>query len=49
MRKDLIPSLLGIPPIQAGNRFRFNKNTVSFKYKDYRVEGPDRYKVMTLS
>ena len=27
----------------------FNKNTVSFKYKDYRVEGPDRYKVMTLA
>jgi hypothetical protein len=27
----------------------FNKNTVNFKYKDYRVEGPDRYKVMTLA
>ncbi len=27
----------------------FNKNTVSFKYKDYRIEGPDRYKVMTLA
>ncbi len=25
----------------------FNKNTVSFKYKD--VDGPDRYKVMTLA
>jgi hypothetical protein len=27
----------------------FDKNTVSFKYKDYRLEGPDRYKVMTLA
>jgi Putative transposase len=27
----------------------FDKNNVSFKYKDYRVEGPDRYKVMTLA
>ena len=27
----------------------FDKNTVSFKYKDYRFEGPDRYKVMTLA
>jgi hypothetical protein len=26
-----------------------DKNCVSFKYKDYRVEGPDRYKVMTLA
>jgi hypothetical protein len=25
-----------------------HQNGVSFKYKDYRVEGPDRYKVMTL-
>ena len=24
-------------------------SAVSFKYKDYRVEGPDRYKVMTLT
>ena len=24
----------------------FDKNNVSFKYKDYRVEGPDRYKAM---
>ena len=24
-------------------------NGVSFKYKDYRLEGPDRYKVMTLA
>jgi putative transposase/transposase-like zinc-binding protein len=24
-------------------------NSVSFKYKDYRIEGPDRHKVMTLS
>jgi hypothetical protein len=27
----------------------FDKSTVSFKYKDYRLEGPDRYKVMTLA
>jgi hypothetical protein len=27
----------------------FDKNSVSFKYKDYRLEGPDRYKVMTLA
>jgi hypothetical protein len=27
----------------------FDKNTVSFKYKDNRLEGPDRYKVMTLA
>jgi Putative transposase len=27
----------------------FDKNTVSFKYKDYRLEGPDRYKAMTLT
>ena len=27
----------------------FDKNTVCFKYKDYRLEGPDRYKVMTLA
>ena len=27
----------------------FDKNTVSFKYKDYRFEGPDRYKAMTLA
>ena len=26
-----------------------NDNSVTFKYKDYRVEGPDRYKVMTLA
>jgi Putative transposase/Transposase zinc-binding domain len=26
-----------------------NESGVSFKYKDYRVEGPDRYKVMTLA
>jgi len=26
-----------------------DENSVSFKYKDYRIEGPDRYKVMTLS
>jgi Putative transposase len=26
-----------------------NENHVSFKYKDYRFEGPDRYKVMTLA
>ena len=26
-----------------------DENSVSFKYKDYRVEGPDRYKVMTLA
>jgi hypothetical protein len=26
-----------------------DQNGVSFKYKDYRVEGPDRYKVMTLA
>ena len=24
-------------------------NGVTFKYKDYRVEGPERYKVMTLA
>jgi len=27
----------------------FDNNSVSFKYKDYRIEGPDRYKVMTLA
>ncbi len=27
----------------------FDNNSVSFKYKDYRLEGPDRYKVMTLA
>jgi hypothetical protein len=27
----------------------FDNNCVSFKYKDYRIEGPDRYKVMTLA
>src|SRR5579863_3358255 len=27
----------------------FDKNTVSFKYKDYRLEGPDRHKVMRLA
>jgi hypothetical protein len=26
-----------------------DENRVSFKYKDYRLEGPDRYKVMTLA
>jgi hypothetical protein len=26
-----------------------DENCVSFKYKDYRLEGPDRYKVMTLA
>jgi hypothetical protein len=26
-----------------------DENSVSFKYKDYRIEGPDRYRVMTLS
>jgi hypothetical protein len=26
-----------------------DENCVSFKYKDYRVEGPDRYKMMTLA
>ena len=26
-----------------------DQSSVSFKYKDYRIEGPDRYKVMTLS
>jgi predicted Zn-ribbon and HTH transcriptional regulator len=26
-----------------------NANSVSFRYKDYRVEGPDRYKIMTLA
>jgi hypothetical protein len=26
-----------------------NKSNVSFRYKDYRVEGSDRYKVMTLA
>jgi hypothetical protein len=26
----------------------FDRNTVSFRWKDYRLEGPDRYKVMTL-
>jgi Putative transposase/Transposase zinc-binding domain len=26
-----------------------NANTVSFTYKDYRVDGPDRFKVMTLA
>ena len=26
-----------------------DENGVSFKYKDYRVEGPDRYKLMTLA
>jgi len=26
-----------------------DENSVSFKYKDYRIEGPDRYKVMTLA
>jgi hypothetical protein len=25
------------------------KNGVTFKWKDYRIEGPDRYKVMTLA
>jgi Putative transposase len=24
-------------------------NGVTFKWKDYRIEGPDRYKVMTLA
>jgi len=27
----------------------FDRDSVSFKYKDYRVEGPDRYKMMTLA
>ena len=27
----------------------FDNNSVSFEYKDYRIEGPDRYKVMTLA
>jgi hypothetical protein len=26
-----------------------DENGVTFKYKDYRVEGPERYKVMTLA
>jgi hypothetical protein len=26
----------------------FDDNGVAFKYKDYRIEGPDRYKTMTL-
>src|SRR6516162_8576877 len=26
-----------------------DKNGVTFKWKDYRIEGPDRYKVMTLT
>jgi hypothetical protein len=28
---------------------RADKNGVTFKYKDYRIDGPDRYKTMTLS
>ena len=28
---------------------RGRRNGVTFKYKDYRVEGPERYKVMTLA
>jgi hypothetical protein len=24
-------------------------NGVTFRYKDYRIEGPDRYKIMTLA
>ena len=35
--------------IANGRLIAFDKNNVSFKYKDYRVEGPDRYKVMTLA
>src|SRR5271157_1448876 len=27
----------------------FDNHSVRFKYKDYRIEGPDRYKVMTLA
>jgi hypothetical protein len=26
-----------------------NENSITFKWKDYRIEGPDRYKVMTLA
>jgi hypothetical protein len=26
-----------------------NKNGVTFRYKDYRIEGPARYKTMTLA
>jgi hypothetical protein len=26
-----------------------NENGVTFKYKDYRLEGPERYKTMTLA
>src|SRR5436190_8642780 len=26
-----------------------NENGVTFKWKDYRIEGPERYKVMTLA
>jgi hypothetical protein len=27
----------------------FDRNGVTFKWKDYRIEGPDRYKLMTLA
>jgi Putative transposase len=27
----------------------FNQNGVTFRWKDYRIEGPDRYKTMTLA
>ena len=29
--------------------FACDDNSVTFKWKDYRLEGPDRYKVMTLA
>jgi hypothetical protein len=35
--------------ISNGRLIAADENCVSFRYKDYRVEAPDRYKVMTLA
>jgi hypothetical protein len=39
------------PPRRHSNRrlIACEEKAVTFKWKDYRIEGPDRYKVMTLA
>ena len=34
--------------ISNGRLISADASAVAFKYKDYRIEGPDRYKIMTL-
>jgi hypothetical protein len=47
---DRILALLGNAPLQLGIRLiAFDNKSVTFKWKDYRIEGRDRYKTMTLA